>query len=108
MKTSIAIPVYQGARTIGRLVDELIAGVKSYELEVILVNDGSTDASDDICRALFDKYKSAVRYIMLSRNFGEHNAVLAGLNKVLCGKLHRCERVLDLVRDLAGHLAPGH
>ncbi len=82
MKISVVIPVYQGARTIGTLTDELVAHLKSYILEVVLVNDGSTDNSDEECRKLFKKYPSIVKYICLAKNFGEHNAVLAGLNNV--------------------------
>ncbi len=80
MKLSIVIPIYQGARTIGNLTDELVAKLKSHTLEIILINDGSTDSSHDICLSLFKKYGPTIKYICLSRNFGEHNAVLAGLN----------------------------
>ncbi len=82
MKISIVVPVYQGSRTIARLTDELIARLKAYTLEIVLVNDGSTDDSHDECIGLFKKHPAIVKYICLSRNFGEHNAVLAGLNNV--------------------------
>lgn len=54
---------------------------RSYEdLEIVLVNDGSQDDSDEVIRELLaGDYGSYVRYINLSRNFGEHNAVLCGL-----------------------------
>jgi len=82
MKISVVIPVYQGAKTIGRLTDELVKSIKAYAFEIVLVNDGSTDSSHDECVALFNKYRTIVKYISLSRNFGEHNAVMAGLNHV--------------------------
>lgn len=82
MKTSIVIPVYRGARTIGKLTDELIATLKSYPLEIVLVNDGSPDNSHEVCLELCRKHKKIVKYINLARNFGEFNAVMAGLNHV--------------------------
>ena len=82
MKISIIIPVYQGGKTITRLTDELVSNLRSYELEIILINDGSTDNSHELCLALFKKYETIVKYIWLSRNFGEHNAVLAGLSHI--------------------------
>ena len=48
-KISICIPVYNGAKTIGNLVAEVIDKLKLYELEIILVNDGSKDDSENIC-----------------------------------------------------------
>lgn len=80
MKVSIVIPVYNGARTIAGLVDEFVKHLTSYEIEIVLVNDGSRDNSHDVCLSIFKKYKETVTYINLAKNFGEHNAVLAGLN----------------------------
>lgn len=47
--------------------------------EIILVNDGSRDSSEKVCSALVSKYGAKIVYLHLARNFGEHNAVLAGL-----------------------------
>jgi glycosyltransferase involved in cell wall biosynthesis len=82
MKISVVIPVYNGAKTISRLVDELVSHLKAYALEIVLVNDASPDNSHEVCLGIFKKYGKAVKYICLSRNFGEHNAVMAGLNHV--------------------------
>lgn len=46
----------------------------------MLVNDCSADNSDSVCRGLNHSYPRIVDYIHLARNFGEHNAVMAGLN----------------------------
>ena len=80
-KISICIPVYNGARTIENLVGEVMEKLNAYELEVILVNDGSKDDSESICVELSKKYEF-VKFIGLRKNFGEHNAVLCGLNYV--------------------------
>ncbi len=77
---SIVIPVYRGARTIGSLVHALAGQLGTrYSLEIVLVNDGSPDDSADVCRALATEL-GCVKFLNLSRNFGEHNAVMAGLN----------------------------
>lgn len=80
-KISIVVPVYNGAATIGRLVNEIERELaQTNDLEMILVNDGSTrDNSDEVCTQLAAE-KNWVVYIDLFRNFGEHNAVMAGLN----------------------------
>lgn len=82
MKISIVIPVYNGARTVGRLVEELIKKLRYSDIEIVLVNDGSPDNSDAVCRDVLVRYKGKITYVVLARNFGEHNAVLAGLNHV--------------------------
>lgn len=82
MKISIVMPVYNSANTIAALVEELIKNYQQYETEIVLVNDGSRDNSDEVCNGLCKKYTNVVRYICLTKNFGEHNAVMAGLNYV--------------------------
>lgn len=76
---SIVIPVYNGASSIADLVHALenlsIAGGH----EIVLVNDGSGDDSLAVCHALFDKARVAMTVVSLARNYGEHNAVMAGL-----------------------------
>ena len=80
MRTSIVIPVYNSARTIGPLVERLLAVLAMGALQIVLVNDGSVDDSDAACRAVSARYLGTVTYVRLSRNFGEHNAVMAGLH----------------------------
>jgi glycosyltransferase involved in cell wall biosynthesis len=76
---TIVIPVYNGASSIADLVGALedlpIAGGH----EIILVNDGSVDNSLAICHALFEKAQVPMTVVNLARNYGEHNAVMAGL-----------------------------
>ncbi len=81
MKLSIIIPVYNGAATIGPFVDRLEQALAEYyELEAVLINDASpSDNSAEVCAALATE-RSWIRFLDLSRNFGEHNAVMAGLN----------------------------
>lgn len=78
---SIVIPVYNGAATIGELVEAVGALDIAGGHEIVLVNDGSPDNSLDVCRGLLAASRVPITLVNLSRNFGEHNAVLAGLRK---------------------------
>jgi glycosyltransferase involved in cell wall biosynthesis len=44
-----------------------------------LVDDGSPDNSLEVCKGLIDKAQVPMTLIDLARNYGEHNAVMAGL-----------------------------
>jgi undecaprenyl-phosphate 4-deoxy-4-formamido-L-arabinose transferase len=78
MKLSVCIPVYNGARTIGLLVESVTRVCEGHELEIVLVNDGSRDASEEVCNELAARFPH-VTAITLRRNFGEHNAVMCAL-----------------------------
>jgi len=80
---SIVIPVYNSANTIASLVGQLTDLPIEGGHELILVNDGSKDNTAEICESLVYKTCFPVRFINLSRNFGEHNAVMAGLQYAL-------------------------
>lgn len=76
---SLVIPVFNGSLTVQSLVERIIATLAHVRFEIILVNDGSTDNSEAICNQLADRYRGQIEVLHLARNFGEHNAVLAGL-----------------------------
>jgi len=78
---SIVVPVYNGAESVGELV-EALSGLKiDGSMEIVLVEDAGTDNSVEVCQELVRKAKSnpTVHLIELARNYGEHNAVMAGL-----------------------------
>ena len=75
---SFVIPLYRSAATIGAVVREIEALAIAGGHEIVLVNDGSGDATGDVCRALVRDAKVPITLIELARNFGEHNAVLTG------------------------------
>lgn len=77
---SFVIPVYNGAETIGGVVARIHEVFPDLPIEVVLVNDGSADETERVCRELQAARPASVTYVHLARNFGEHNAVLAGLH----------------------------
>lgn len=84
---SLVIPVYNGSATVAALVEEIHRVFASASIEVVLVNDGSRDESERVCLALCEKFPSTITFVNLSRNFGEHSAVLAGLSQARGGYL---------------------
>jgi undecaprenyl-phosphate 4-deoxy-4-formamido-L-arabinose transferase len=76
---SIVIPLYNSASTLPRLLEELCALSIEGGYELVLVNDGSRDETERLALQLIDRCSVPVTFISLSRNFGEHNAVLQGL-----------------------------
>jgi glycosyltransferase involved in cell wall biosynthesis len=76
---SIVIPLFNAALTLPALCRELSALEIVGGLELILVNDGSRDETEAIALKLTRESSIPITLLSLSRNFGEHNAVLAGL-----------------------------
>jgi undecaprenyl-phosphate 4-deoxy-4-formamido-L-arabinose transferase len=76
---SIVIPLFNAALTLPALYQELSALEIGGGLELILVNDGSRDETEAIALKLTRESSIPITFLSLSRNFGEHNAVLAGL-----------------------------
>lgn len=77
---SFVVPVFNGAVTIETVVQDVLRVFEEHSVEIILVNDGSGDHSDLMCRTLVNQFPGIVRFLNLARNFGEHHAVLAGLS----------------------------
>jgi undecaprenyl-phosphate 4-deoxy-4-formamido-L-arabinose transferase len=76
---SIVIPVYNGAGSIGELVEALAALHIPGGHEIVLVNDGSRDNSLAVCRELVARTTIPIMLVDHARNYGEHNAVMTGL-----------------------------
>lgn len=79
---SVVVPVYESSDSIvelyNRLVQTLEAITESFEL--IFVNDASTDSVWDLISSLASN-DGRVRGVDLSRNFGQHAAISAGLDR---------------------------
>jgi glycosyltransferase involved in cell wall biosynthesis len=82
MTVSVVVPVYFNAETLGPLLERLravAAGLPALDFELLLVDDGSRDASFSILKAEAEA-DARVRVLRLSRNFGSNAAILAGLS----------------------------
>jgi len=77
---SVVVPVYNSENSLAELVRRLQAVLSPMtgDLEIILVNDGSRDRSWRVISDLVAEFPS-VHGINLMRNYGQHNALLAGI-----------------------------
>ncbi|SES29445.1 dolichol-phosphate mannosyltransferase [Butyrivibrio fibrisolvens] len=80
-KISIIVPVYWNSDTLEMLYEDMKAKIldKLGDYEIVFVDDGSGDNSWEIMNKIRERDKNVV-CTRLSRNFGEHAALLAGLS----------------------------
>ncbi|GAA6527570.1 glycosyltransferase [Intrasporangium sp. DVR] len=114
MKVSVVIPCYRSRATlpdlVRRLHESLPAVVEAFE--VILVVDGSPDDTYAVARRLERQHTETMRTVLLRRNYGQHNALLAGIMRARHEVIitmdddlqHRPEEVGALVDALADPL----
>jgi dolichol-phosphate mannosyltransferase len=79
---SVVIPVYGCAATLRALHARLSASLRGItsEYEIVLVDDRSTDGAWEVMRELA-RGDERLRIVRLSRNFGQHAAITAGLTR---------------------------
>ena len=75
---SFVIPLYNSAETIGPLVRVIEGLAVEGGHEIVLVNDGSRDATAEVCQELLRTARVSLTFVNHARNYGEHNAVLSG------------------------------
>lgn len=92
---SVVVPVYNSQATLPRLIERLfpVLSAAAQAYEVILINDDSRDGSWAAIEALAETY-DWVRGINLMRNYGQHNALLAGI------RVARYDVIITLDDDL--------
>ena len=80
MKLSIVSPIYKGEKMLDELISRIEGSVETFtkDYEIILVNDCSPDNSWNKIQKICNN-DSKVKGINLSRNFGQHYAITAGL-----------------------------
>lgn len=82
---SVVVPVYNSETALPELVRRLqpVLECVAHTYELVLVNDGSADASwDVICNLAASQ--PWLRGLNLARNYGQHNALLAGIRATDC------------------------
>jgi glycosyltransferase involved in cell wall biosynthesis len=81
MKLSVIVPVYNerflACELLRRVLDVSVAGID--ELEVIVVDDGSTDGTRELLRAFAAEHAGRLRYIEHERNQGKGAAIRSGI-----------------------------
>jgi len=87
MKISVVTTMYYSAPYLAAFHERVLREVAkvSDDHEIVLVNDGSPDESLERALELAEQDASVV-IVDLTRNFGQHNAILAGLQQA-CGDL---------------------
>ncbi len=80
IKLSIVIPVYNEEKTIAKILNKIkkVAHKNSLNIEIIVINDGSTDKSYNILKNLNKSYDKIINYKM---NKGKGYAIRRGLKK---------------------------
>ncbi len=73
---SVVVPVYNEEGNVEKLHQEIkrMCEAAGYDYEIIFINDGSSDKTDQICRTL-----KPLKYIQFRRNFGQTAAMDAGI-----------------------------
>jgi dolichol-phosphate mannosyltransferase len=81
IEISVVSPVFRREDCVAELVRRTLAALSelSNQFELILVDDGSPDASWAVIQEAHKRDPHHVRGLRLSRNFGQHNAIAAGL-----------------------------
>lgn len=77
LKVSIIVPIYNEQENIKIFFERLIKTIKKYNYEIIFVNDGSTDNSENLIKKLC-KNNQNIKLISFTRNFGHQMALFAG------------------------------
>ena len=78
---SIVIPIYNEAKNIPCLFNDIIKKVSYRPLEFIFIDDGSLDNSWQVIKNLYPPKGIYIKAIRFTRNFGKEAAILAGLRE---------------------------
>lgn len=81
MEVSVIVSIYNEESVLDVLYKELSSALQKREItyEIIFVNDGSTDSSQEIIEKISDTDKQ-VKSILFSKNFGHEAAMIAGID----------------------------
>ena len=82
LELSLVVPVFNEEESIGPLVERIAAAMADYphRWELILVDDGSTDATLVNARKFVNREGLTLRIVELQRNFGQTAAMQAGID----------------------------
>lgn len=83
MDLSVVIPAYRSQLSLPELLERLLRVLDTTGLsyEIVLVDDGSPDATWEVLCAHQRRFPDRIRLVQLMRNFGQHNALMCGLRE---------------------------
>ncbi|MEZ2578058.1 undecaprenyl-phosphate 4-deoxy-4-formamido-L-arabinose transferase [Buttiauxella ferragutiae] len=83
-KVSVVIPVYNEQESLPELIKRTTAACETLgkDYEILLVDDGSSDNSADMLSDAAEAPGSHIVAVLLNRNYGQHNAIMAGFSHV--------------------------
>lgn len=111
---TIVIPCYRSEATLRPVVTSILEVLtdRGHQIdlggfELILVVDGSPDRTGDVAKELAAEHPE-VRAVILRRNYGQHNALLAGIARARHDVIvtmdddlqHRADQVFELLRPI--------
>jgi undecaprenyl-phosphate 4-deoxy-4-formamido-L-arabinose transferase len=82
VKVSVVVPVYNEEANLPLLMDRMEAALKTMgrPYEIVYVDDGSRDGSLDLMKGFTSR--PGVRVVELTRNYGQHSAIMSGFSVV--------------------------
>ena len=80
-RLSLVIPIYNAEKFINKSLEYITSWMKTiqYEVEVIIVNDGSSDNSELLIKDYIQKYNKNINLISYGQNRGKGHAVKQGM-----------------------------
>ena len=93
---SVVVPVFNEEANLDQMIQRTLDACNTMGriYELILVDDGSSDASREMIRRASEAHNQVVIGVLLNRNYGQHAAVMAGL------EMSRGDYVVTLDADL--------
>jgi len=107
-RVSVIVPVKNGARVLDRLMASLLSlDYPRERMEVILVEDGSTDGSYELCKLYEERFPRLVRAVHRERSRGKPDALSCGTS-LASGEILAIFDVDSVVNPTAFKLALRH
>ena len=93
---SVVIPVFNEQANLDELIRRCLTACHKTDrpFEIILVDDGSRDRSEEILKAAAADHPGEIIAVFLNRNYGQHAAIMAGFEQI------RGDIVITLDADL--------
>ena len=98
---SLVIPLYNEEEVIHECIKRVtnVMHNNEFDYEIIFVNDGSSDSTEEIVKQYCDKDKH-LKLISFSRNFGHQTAISAGMDNAEGDAIIVMDADLQILRKL--------